>query len=105
MINGVNQEFSKKLELIGIGYRAEIKADKLYLSLGFSHPLVFNPPEGIKVTAPTDNSILISGIDKQLVGQVAAKIRSFRPPEPYKGKGIKYENEYIRRKAGKAAAK
>lgn len=105
MINGVNQEFSKKLELVGIGYRAEIKANKLYLSLGFSHPLVFSSPEGIKVTTPTDNSILITGIDKQLVGQVAAKIRSFRPPEPYKGKGIKYENEYIRRKAGKAAAK
>lgn len=105
MINGVTEGFSKKLELVGIGYRAELKQNKLYLSLGFSHPIIFNPPEGIKVDVPTDTSILISGIDKQLVGLVAAKIRSFKQPEPYKGKGIKYEGEFIRRKAGKAAAK
>jgi large subunit ribosomal protein L6 len=105
MINGVTEGFSRKLELVGIGYRAELKQNMLYLSLGFSHPIIFNPPEGIKVDVPTDTSILISGIDKQLVGLVAAKIRSFKQPEPYKGKGIKYEGEFIRRKAGKAAAK
>jgi large subunit ribosomal protein L6 len=105
MISGVSEGFLKKLELVGIGYRAEIRKNLLFLTLGFSHPIIFNPPEGIKIEVPSDNSIIISGIDKQLVGQVAAKIRSFRKPEPYKGKGIKYENEYIRRKAGKAAAK
>ena len=105
MIFGVSEGYSKKLELVGIGYRAEMKKDKLFVTIGYSHPIIFSPPEGIKIVTPTDTSIVISGIDKQLVGQVAAKIRSFRPPEPYKGKGIKYENEYIRRKAGKAAAK
>ncbi|MBZ0204114.1 MAG: 50S ribosomal protein L6 [Ignavibacteria bacterium] len=105
MINGVAEGFSKKLELVGIGYRAETKQGKLFLNLGFSHPIIFIAPEGIKVETPTDTAILISGIDKQLVGQVAAKIRSFKIPEPYKGKGIKYEGEFIRRKAGKAAAK
>ena|SRR6266498_3037918 len=105
MITGVTTGFSKKLELVGIGYRAENKSNKLFMSLGFSHPIIFNPPEGIKIDLPSDTSVLVTGIDKQLVGQVAAKIRSFKPPEPYKGKGIKYEGEYIRRKAGKAAAK
>jgi len=105
MISGVSEGFSKKLELVGIGYRAELKKDNLFLTIGYSHPIVFSSPEGIKIEVPNDNTIVINGIDKQLVGQVAAKIRSFRPPEPYKGKGIKYENEYIRRKAGKAAAK
>ncbi|MCI0450475.1 MAG: 50S ribosomal protein L6 [Chlorobi bacterium] len=105
MISGVTEGFSKKLELVGIGYRAEMKQNKLFLNLGFSHPIIFNPPEGIKIDLPTDTTIVISGIDKQLIGLVAAKIRSFKLPEPYKGKGIKYEGEYIRRKAGKAAAK
>jgi large subunit ribosomal protein L6 len=105
MITGVSVGFSKKLELVGIGFRAEFKSNKLFMSLGFSHPIIFNTPEGIKVDLASDTSMIISGIDKQLVGQVAAKIRSFKPPEPYKGKGIKYEGEYIRRKAGKAAAK
>ncbi|MCX7878771.1 MAG: 50S ribosomal protein L6 [Ignavibacteria bacterium] len=105
MIHGVTEGFSKKLELVGIGYRAEIKGGNLYLSLGFSHPVIFIPPEGIKIDTPTDTTILVSGIDKQLVGQVAAKIRSLKEPEPYKGKGIRYEGEFIRRKAGKAAAK
>ena len=104
MIKGVTDGYSKKLELVGVGYRAEMKGKKLQLLLGFSHPILFAPPEGIKIEAPTQTNITISGIDKQLVGQVAAKIRSFRPPEPYKGKGVKYEGEYIRRKAGKAAA-
>jgi large subunit ribosomal protein L6 len=105
LIHGVKDGFTKKLELVGIGYRAELKKHMLFLNLGFSHPMVFIPPDGIKLEVVADNTIVISGIDKQLVGQVAAKIRSFRPPEPYKGKGIKYEGEYIRRKAGKAAAK
>ncbi len=104
MIKGVTEGYSKKLELVGVGYRAEMKGKRLQLQLGFSHPILFAPPENIKVEAPTQTNITISGIDKQLVGQVAAKIRSFRPPEPYKGKGVKYEGEYIRRKAGKAAA-
>jgi large subunit ribosomal protein L6 len=104
MITGVTDGYLRKLELVGVGYRAEMKGKKLQLLLGFSHPILFLPPEGIKIETPTQNNITISGIDKALVGQVAAKIRSFRPPEPYKGKGIKYEGEYIRRKAGKAAA-
>jgi large subunit ribosomal protein L6 len=104
MIKGVTEGYSRKLELVGVGYRAEMKGKKLQLALGFSHPILFAPPEGLKVEAPTQTNITISGIDKQLVGQIAAKIRSFRPPEPYKGKGVKYEGEYVRRKAGKAAA-
>ena len=104
MIKGVTEGYAKKLELVGVGYRAEMKGKKLQLQLGYSHPILFDPPDGIKIEAPTQTNITISGIDKQLVGQVAAKIRSFRPPEPYKGKGVKYEGEYIRRKAGKAAA-
>jgi len=104
MVTGVTQGYTKKLELVGVGYRAELKGKKLQLLLGFSHPILFMPPEGIKIEAPTQTNVVISGIDKQLVGQVAAKIRSFRPPEPYKGKGVKYEGEYVRRKAGKAAA-
>jgi len=104
MISGVSIGFSRKLEIVGVGYRAEMKGKKLQLLLGFSHPILFAPPEGVKIETPTQTTINISGIDKQLVGLVAAKIRSFRPPEPYKGKGVKYEGEYIRRKAGKAAA-
>ncbi len=104
MIGGVTGGYSRKLELVGVGYRAEMKGKRLQLLLGFSHPILFLPPDGIKIETPTQTNIMISGIDKQLVGQVAAKIRSFRPPEPYKGKGIKYEGEYVRRKAGKAAA-
>jgi large subunit ribosomal protein L6 len=104
MILGVTEGYSKKLEIVGVGYRAEMKGKKLQLQLGYSHPIVFGPPDGIKVETPTQTNIVVSGVDKQLVGLVASKIRSFRPPEPYKGKGVKYENEYIRRKAGKAAA-
>ncbi|MEX1140539.1 MAG: 50S ribosomal protein L6 [Bacteroidota bacterium] len=104
MVAGVSTGFSKKLEIVGVGYRAEMKGKKLQLLLGFSHPILFAPPEGIKIETPTQTTITISGIDKQLVGLVASKVRSFRPPEPYKGKGVKYEGEYIRRKAGKAAA-
>lgn len=104
MLLGVTNGYSKKLEIVGVGYRAEMKGQKLQLLIGYSHPILFGPPKGVKLEAPTQTSITISGSDKQLVGLVAAKIRSFRPPEPYKGKGIKYEGEYIRRKAGKAAA-
>jgi large subunit ribosomal protein L6 len=105
MITGVTEGYSKKLELVGIGYRAELKQGFLFLNLGFSHPVIFHPPEGIKIEVLNDTTIQISGIDKQLVGLVASKIRSLKKPEPYKGKGIKYEGEHIRRKAGKAAAK
>jgi large subunit ribosomal protein L6 len=104
MIRGVTEGFEKRLEIVGVGYRAEMRGSKLQLQLGYSHPIVLVPPEGIKIEAPAPTTVAVSGIDRQLVGQVAAKIRSFRPPEPYKGKGIKYEGEYVRRKAGKAAA-
>jgi large subunit ribosomal protein L6 len=104
MIKGVTEGFQRKLEIVGVGYKAEMKGKKLQLTLGYSHPILFIPPATIEVEVPVPTNIIITGIDKQLVGQVAAKIRSFRPPEPYKGKGVKYEGEYIRRKAGKAAA-
>jgi large subunit ribosomal protein L6 len=104
MVSGVTDGFARKLEIVGVGYRAEMKGTRLNLLLGYSHPILFAAPEGIKIEAPTQTSIIISGVHKQLVGLVAAKIRSLRPPEPYKGKGVKYEGEYIRRKAGKAAA-
>lgn len=104
MVTGVTEGYSKKLEIVGVGYRAEMKGRKLQLQVGYSHPILFGPPEGVKIETPTQTTITVSGIDKQLVGLVAAKIRSFRPPEPYKGKGVKYEGEYVRRKAGKAAA-
>jgi large subunit ribosomal protein L6 len=104
MVLGVSQGFMRKLELVGVGYRAEMKGKTLQLLLGFSHPILFQPPEGVKIETPSQTNITISGVDKEIVGMVAAKIRSFRPPEPYKGKGVKYEGEYIRRKAGKAAA-
>lgn len=104
MVKGVSDGFQKKLEIVGVGYKAEMKGRKIQLALGYSHPILFEPPAGIKVEVPQPTNMVVSGIDKQLVGQVAAKLRSFRPPEPYKGKGVKYEGEYIRRKAGKAAA-
>ena len=102
MIKGVKDGFSKQLEIQGIGYKAELKGEELVLSLGFSYPIVFKVPEGIEVKVEK-NIITISGIDKQKVGQTAAKIRSFRKPEPYKGKGIRYVGEVIIRKAGKKA--
>ncbi|MFQ5705833.1 MAG: 50S ribosomal protein L6 [bacterium] len=104
MVVGVTDGFEKKLEIVGVGYRGELKNSRLNLQLGFSHPIVFVPPGGVEVECATPTNISVRGIDKELVGQVAAKIRSFRPPEPYKGKGIKYSGEQIRRKAGKAAA-
>lgn len=105
MVTGVTEEYSKSLDIIGVGYKAELKGNNLLFNIGFSHPIFFMPPEGVKLQAPTPNAITISGVDKQLVGLVAAKIRSIRKPEPYKGKGIKYSNEQIRRKAGKTAGK
>ncbi len=101
LIIGVSEGFSRKLEINGVGYRAQVQGKELLLQLGFSHEIKFPIPEGIKVECPDQTHISISGADKQKVGQTAAEIRKFRPPEPYKGKGIKYENEYIFRKEGK----
>jgi large subunit ribosomal protein L6 len=106
MVTGVSEGFTRELEMVGIGYRAEMKGNVLELNLGYSHPVVFRPPEGVAIEVlHRENKIVVSGIDKQLVGQTAAKIRSFRPPEPYKGKGIRYFGETVRRKAGKTAGK
>ena len=104
MMRGVSEGFQRRLEIVGVSYKAEPKGKHIQFALGYSHPILFTPPVGIKIEVPQPTALIISGIDKQLVGQIAAKIRSFRPPEPYKGKGVKYEGEYIRRKAGKAAA-
>ena len=103
MIVGVTQGWSKKLEMVGTGYRAKLEGNQLVLSIGYSHPVKVKASDGIQFAVEGQNKITVSGIDKQLVGQVAADIRAVRPPEPYKGKGIRYEGEYIRRKAGKAA--
>ncbi len=105
MIRGVTEGFQKKLELVGVGYRASVQGQTLTLSLGYTNPVVYVLPPDIKATVDNQTVITVSGIDKQRVGAVAAKIRSFRPPEPYKGKGVKYADERIRRKAGKAGAK
>lgn len=104
-IMGVMDGFSKTLQLEGVGYKTEMKGTNLQINIGFSHPVLIIPPKGIKFETPTANSIKVLGSDKQVVGQVSAKIRSIRPPEPYKGKGIRYAGEYIRRKAGKTAGK
>jgi large subunit ribosomal protein L6 len=105
MVDGVTKGYSKQLEIIGVGYKAEARPYGLQLALGFSHPVEYRAPKGIKLTAPQPTQIIIEGADKELVGQVAAELRSLRPPEPYKGKGIKYQGEQVRRKAGKAGAK
>jgi large subunit ribosomal protein L6 len=105
MVEGVTEGFTRRLEIVGVGYRAELRGKALLLNLGFSHPIMFVPPSDVTLDVPAPTNIGITGIDKQLVGQVAAKIRSFRPPEPYKGKGIKYQGEQVRRKAGKSAGK
>lgn len=105
MIKGVTEGFSKKLDLVGIGYKAELKGNNIVFALGYSHPIIFTAPPDVKIEIPAPNNVVISGIDKQLVGLVAAKIRSLRPPEPYKGKGVKYSDETVRRKAGKTASK
>ena len=103
MVHGVSEGFERKLELVGVGYRAAMQGKDLNLSLGFSHPVLFKSPEGITITTPTQTEILVAGADKQRVGEVAAKIRGFRPPEPYKGKGVKYAGENIIRKEAKKA--
>ena len=103
MVKGVSEGFEKKLELVGVGYRAAMQGKDLNLSLGFSHPVVFVAPEGITLSTPTQTEIVVQGVDKQVVGEVAAKIRGFRPPEPYKGKGVKYAGEVIIRKEAKKA--
>ena len=105
MVTGVTQGFKKELLIEGLGYRAEMKGKKLVMSLGFSHPVEYEAPEGITLKVEGNNKIIVEGIDKELVGQVAAIIRRFRPPEPYKGKGIRYIDEQVRRKAGKAGGK
>lgn len=102
MVVGVNEGFSKKLEIVGVGYRVEMKGKDLNIALGFSHPVIIAAPAGITFEVPDSNTIIVKGIDKQAVGQIAAVIRSKRPPEPYHGKGVKYSDEHIRRKAGKA---
>jgi len=103
MVKGVSEGFERKLELVGVGYRAAMQGKDLNLSLGFSHPVLFKTPEGITIATPTQTEIMVSGADKQRVGEVAAKIRGFRPPEPYKGKGVKYAGETIIRKEAKKA--
>ena len=105
MVTGVTDGFEKALEINGVGYRAQKQGNKLVLTLGYSHPVEVEAPEGITIDVPSQNSIIVKGIDKQLVGQVAANIREYRLPEPYKGKGIKYVGEHIRRKEGKAGGK
>ncbi len=103
MVKGVIQGFEKKLEIVGVGYRAEAAGKGLRLHLGFSHPITYNAPPGIRLAADSPTVVSVSGVDKEMVGQVAAEIRAFRPPEPYKGKGIRYQGEQVRRKAGKTA--
>ncbi|MBN2355213.1 50S ribosomal protein L6 [candidate division KSB1 bacterium] len=104
IVEGVTRGFEKRLEIIGVGYRAEMRSKNLLLNVGYSHPIVFIPPEEIQIAVEGNNIIVVKGIHKELVGQVAAKIRSFKKPEPYKGKGIRYAGEYVRKKAGKTAA-
>jgi large subunit ribosomal protein L6 len=101
MVTGVSAGFEKKLQLIGVGYRVQVQGQKLNLNLGFSHPVEYELPSGVKAESPSQTEIVLSSIDKQLLGQVAAEIRAFRPPEPYKGKGVRYADEHVRRKEAK----
>lgn len=101
MVKGVNEGFEKKLELVGVGYRAQAQGSKLNLTLGFSHPVVYEVPAGISVETPSQTEVVVKGADKQQVGQVAAEIRRYRPPEPYKGKGVRYSDEHVVRKEAK----
>ncbi len=103
MVVGVSEGFARRLEIVGVGYRAALKDTTLEMQLGFSHPVVIEPPDGISFEVPAPNRIVVSGIDKQKVGQVASEVRGWRPPEPYKGKGVRYEGEHVRRKVGKTA--
>ncbi|RKZ09560.1 50S ribosomal protein L6 [bacterium] len=104
-VTGVTQGFKKELSIVGVGYRAELKGKDLVLSLGFSHPIQYPAPDGIAFSCPNQTHVVVEGSSKQQVGQVAAEIRDFRPPEPYKGKGVRYADETVRRKAGKSATK
>ena len=103
MVTGVSEGFEKKLQLVGVGYRAQTQGNKLNLALGFSHPVEYSAPDGITIETPSQTEIIVSGCDKQKVGQVAAEIRSYRPPEPYKGKGVRYSDERVVRKEAKKA--
>jgi large subunit ribosomal protein L6 len=105
MVEGVSNGYQKRLEIQGIGYRAQVQGRTLNLSLGYSHPVVFEPPAGIEFVVEGNTNVIISGIDKELVGNIAASIRASRPPEPYKGKGVRYAGEQVRRKAGKSGKK
>ncbi|HRY12952.1 MAG TPA: 50S ribosomal protein L6 [Syntrophomonadaceae bacterium] len=105
MVTGVTTGFEKKLEMVGVGYRAQMQGSKLVLNIGYSHPIEIDPPQGVEFEVPAVTRITVKGIDKQLVGNTAADIRALRKPEPYKGKGVRYENEVVRRKAGKSGAK
>ena len=102
MVHGVTKGYEKKLEIVGVGWNAKAQGDKVVLNIGFCHDVPVQMPDGVKVETPNPTSIVITGIDKQAVGQIAAEIRAVRPPEPYKGKGIRYEGEYVRRKASKS---
>jgi large subunit ribosomal protein L6 len=103
MVEGVTKGFEKRLEIQGVGYRAALRGTSLELNVGYSHPVVMNPPDGIEFEVPSNTEVVIKGIDKQKVGQTAAEVRKVRPPEPYKGKGIRYQGEYVARKVGKRA--
>jgi large subunit ribosomal protein L6 len=103
MVEGVTNGFEKRLEIVGVGYRASLKGRALEMLVGFSHPVLIEPPEGIAFEVPQPTTVIVKGIDKQAVGEIAAEIRRLRPPEPYKGKGIRYEGEYVQRKVGKRA--
>ena len=103
MVEGVTRGFEKRLEIVGVGYRAALKGRALELQVGYSHPVVIEPPEHVEFETPQTTVVVVKGIDKQVVGEVAAKVRSIRPPEPYKGKGIRYAGEYVQRKVGKRA--
>lgn len=105
MIEGVINGFKKNLQLEGVGYKAELRGKRLLLSLGYSHPILLIPPDGVEFTVTSPTLFAVNGIDKQLVGEIASRVRKLRPPEPYKGKGVRYVGEYIRRKAGKSAGK
>ncbi|MEW5702680.1 MAG: 50S ribosomal protein L6 [Candidatus Zixiibacteriota bacterium] len=104
MVSGVSQGFRKALEIVGVGFKAEMMGKKLNLTVGFSHPILVTPPDGIRFVVENPTRFAVEGVSKELVGEVAARVRRFRPPEPYKGKGIRYVGEYVRRKAGKTAA-
>jgi large subunit ribosomal protein L6 len=105
MVEGVSQGFQKRLQIQGVGYRAQIQGRNLILNVGYSNPVTIEPPEGIEVAVENNTNVIVSGINKEIVGTVAARIRAVRPPEPYKGKGIRYEGEYVRRKVGKSGKK